>query len=129
MASQRHRRQLKRTVCQDRFIVTTLKRNRFMSAPKVANELNRACGVRISDQSVRNKLLQNINLHARKPVVAVHLTQHHRQTHVTWATTLLRWTLGEWNTVLFTDEFRCYVDFADELFMFLELESVTVFHV
>jgi IS30 family transposase len=35
-ARQRHRHQLKTTVRQDRFIVTTLRRNLFMLAPKVA---------------------------------------------------------------------------------------------
>jgi hypothetical protein len=31
---------------------------------------------------------------------------------------------GEYNTVLFTEEFRFYVDFADKRLMFLELERM-----
>ena len=109
---QRHGRPRKTTVRQDRFIVTTSRRNRFMSAPKVANELHRASGVRMSAQSVRNRL-RTANLRARRPLVAVPLTQRHRQTRVAWATTHLRWTRRQWNTVLFTDESRFNVDFAD----------------
>jgi hypothetical protein len=57
-----------------------------MSARKVANELHWASGVRRSDQSVRNRFLQNASLSARRPLVVIHLTQRHRQTHVAWAT-------------------------------------------
>jgi hypothetical protein len=41
------------------------------------------------------------------------LTQCHRQTHVAWATTRLHWTQRQWKAVLFADEFRFHVDFAD----------------
>jgi hypothetical protein len=61
-----------------------------MSATKVANELHQVSRVRICDQSKLNRLLRNFNLRDRRPLVAVHLTQHHRQTHVEWATTRLR---------------------------------------
>ena len=33
--------------------------------------------------------------------------------HVAWATTRLYWTLQQWDTVLFTEELRFHVDFAD----------------
>jgi hypothetical protein len=58
-------------------------------------------------------LLQNVNLRARIPLVAVHFTQRHRQTHVTLVTTRLRWTHRQWNTVLYTDKFLFHVDFAN----------------
>jgi hypothetical protein len=41
------------------------------------------------------------------------LTQHHRQTHVAWATTCLRWTQRLLNADLFTYEFCFHVDFVD----------------
>ena len=44
---QRSGRPRKTTVRQDRFIVTTSRRNRFMAAPRVAEELHRATGVRL----------------------------------------------------------------------------------
>jgi hypothetical protein len=53
----RHRRQLKTAVRRDRCIVTTSRRNRFVSAFKAASELHPTCGVRISDQSIKSRLL------------------------------------------------------------------------
>jgi hypothetical protein len=47
------------------------------------------------------------------PLVAVPLTQRHRQTHAVWAITHLHWTQRQWNTVLFTVNFRFQADFAD----------------
>jgi transposase len=100
----RHRRQLKTVVRRDGCIATTSRSNCFVSASKVAKELHPMSGVRKSDQSVKNRLLQDVNLRARRPRVAVHLTYCHRQTHVAWATTRIHWTLRQWNAVLFTDE-------------------------
>jgi hypothetical protein len=45
-------------------------------------------------------------IYVRRPLVAVNLSQRDRQTHVVWATTHLRWNQRQWNTVLFTDQFR-----------------------
>jgi hypothetical protein len=89
---QRHRRQLETAVRQHRLIVTTSRRNSIMSATKVANELHWASGVGIRDQNVRNRLLRDVNLRARRPFVAIHLTQRHRETYAAWATTRLYWT-------------------------------------
>lgn len=109
---QRSGRPRKTTVRQDRFIVTTSRRNRFMAAPRVAEELHRATGVRLCGQSVRNRL-RSANLRARRPLTAVPLTQRHRQTRIAWANTHRRWIQRQWNEVLFTDESRFNVDFAD----------------
>jgi hypothetical protein len=99
---QRHRRQQKTTDHQDRCIVATSRLNRLMTAPKVANDLHRASGVRISDQSVRNTLVLYINLRAGRPLVAAHLSHRQHQMHVAWATTRVRWTQRQWDTVLFS---------------------------
>jgi transposase len=92
-ARRRRRRQLKTEVRQDRCIVTTSRRNRLVSACKVVNELHLPFGVRRIDQSIKNRLLQVVNIRVRRPRVAVHLTQRHRQTHVAWATTRQHWIL------------------------------------
>jgi hypothetical protein len=92
-ARRRRRRQLKTAVHQDRCIVTTSRRKRLVSASKVANQLHLTFGVRRIDQSVKNRLLQVVNIGVRRTRVAVHLTQRHRQTHVAWATTRLHWLL------------------------------------
>jgi DNA-binding IclR family transcriptional regulator len=52
-ARQRRRRQLKTAVCQECCILTTSRRNRLVSASKVANELHPTSGVKIGDQSVK----------------------------------------------------------------------------
>jgi hypothetical protein len=101
-AHQCHRRRLKITVHQDRLIVATLRLNRFIPAPKVANELHWASGARISDQSVRNRLIRNVNLHAWRHLVAIHLTQRHRQTHAAWAANVCAELSGN-RKVLFSD--------------------------
>jgi hypothetical protein len=69
-----HRRQLTTAVRRDSCIVTTLRRNRLVSASKVASELHPTSGVWISDQGVKNRLLRDVNLRVRRPRVAVHLT-------------------------------------------------------
>jgi hypothetical protein len=107
---QRYRRQLKTTVYQDHFIVTTLRCNSFLSASKVANKLHQASGVRIWGTGCH---VQDVNFRIQRPLVAIHLTQSHCQTHVAWATIHLRWTLQQWNAVLFTNEFRFRRDFAN----------------
>lgn len=102
---QRSGRPRKTTVRQDRFIVTTSRRNRFMAAPRVAEELHRATEVRLCGQSERNRL-RSANLQNRRPLTAVSLTQRHRQTRIAWANTHRRWIQSQWNEVLFTDESR-----------------------
>jgi hypothetical protein len=93
-ARRRRRRQLKTAVRQDRCIVTTSRRIRLVSACKVANELHLTFGVRIIDQSVKNRLLHIVNIRVQRHRVAVHLNQRYRQTHVAWATTRLHWFLA-----------------------------------
>lgn len=95
-----------------RFIVVTSRRNRFMSAPKIARQLRNATGVRISGQTVRNRL-RSVGLKGMRPVVSVPLTQRHRRLRVQWATLHQRWIQRHWNEVLFTDESRFNVEFAD----------------
>jgi hypothetical protein len=77
-----------------------------MSAPKVASELHWESGVRISDQSVSNRLLRNVNLLAQRPLVVVHLT------HVI-VKRMLQPAVCAGLRVFFTDEFRFQVEFAD----------------
>jgi hypothetical protein len=83
-----------------------------MAAPQIAEELRRATGVRLCGQSVRNRL-RSANLRARRPLTAVPLTQRHRQSRLAWANAHHHWIQRQWNEVLFTDESRFNVDFAD----------------
>jgi hypothetical protein len=75
-----------RTVHQDRQIALLAKRNRMSSAVTLNRDLRAASGVRISTQTVRNRLHAS-GLHARKPAVPVRppLTACHRNCRLQFA--------------------------------------------
>ena len=100
----------KTSAAEDRYIIMTSRRNRFMSARKVVNQLRAATGTRVSAQTIRRRLYRG-GLRTRRPYVGVPLTRRHRQDRVNWARNHRRWT--QWNNILFTDESRFTVDFAD----------------
>lgn len=102
----------KTTPREDNYIVTTSRRNRFMSATVIAGRLQNSTGTRVSVGTVRNRL-RKARLRACRPYVGVPLTRRHRQTRLQWARTHRRWTLQQWNHVLFSDESRFNVSFSD----------------
>ncbi|CAF4872595.1 unnamed protein product [Pieris macdunnoughi] len=63
------------------------------------------CALQISEQTVRNRLLE-ANLRSRRPVRAVRLTIQHRQARRQFAQNHANWQLRHWRPVLFTDESR-----------------------
>jgi transposase len=70
-------RNRKTTQNQDRFLVLFSLRKRTATARDLLNDLRRAHGIEISDQTVRNRL-KEANLKPRRPVRASRLTQHHK---------------------------------------------------
>ena len=102
----------KTSAAEDCYIVMTSRRNRFMSARKVATRLRAATRTRVSAQTIRRRLYRG-RLRARRPYVGVPLTRRHRQDRMNWAKNHPRWTQRQWNNILFTDESRFTVDFAD----------------
>ena len=100
------------TAAHDRYIVLTSHRNRFMTAKKIASQLQAATRTRASDQTIRRRL-HTRTLRARKPYVCVPLTQRHRQIWLNWTTIHQRWTQRQWNNVLFTDESRFNLEHSD----------------
>ena len=74
------------TVHQDRQIALLAKRNWMSSAVTLNRDLRAASGVRISTQTVRNRLHAS-GLHARKPAVPVRppLTACHRNCRLQFA--------------------------------------------
>uniref|UniRef100_A0A8C4QU92 Tc1-like transposase DDE domain-containing protein n=1 Tax=Eptatretus burgeri TaxID=7764 RepID=A0A8C4QU92_EPTBU len=85
---------------QDRQIVLRHLRNRFVTATSTGNEL---FGGRVTAQTIRNRL-RSARLHARR---------FHRRQHFLWARRHLRWTQRDWNRVVFRDESRFTLTFAD----------------
>ena len=50
----------------DRNIVVTSRRNRFMSAPKLTEQFHTTSGIRVSTETIRNRLHKR-GLHGRRP--------------------------------------------------------------
>ena len=52
-------------------------------------------------------------MRARRPSVQVPLSPQHRRARANWARQHVRWNRAQWRNVLFSDESRFSVDFAD----------------
>ena len=100
------------TQAQDRFIVVQARRNRFQTATTLRNDFQNATGVRLSTQTVRNRL-HDAGMNARRPAIRVPLLQHHIRERLQWAHDHVTWTIQDWTPVLFSDESRFCVDFTD----------------
>jgi len=105
-------RQRATTQAQDRFIVVQDRRHRFMNATALQNELQNASGVRVSTQTIRNRL-HSVGMRARRPAIRIPLMRNHIQARLQWAQDHITWSLNDWTPVLFTDESRFCVDFTD----------------
>jgi transposase len=93
----------KTTVRQDRYLSNMAKRQRFQSAVRLNSDFRTATGVRVSSQTVRNRL-HTANMRAYRPAVRPILTLRHRTALLQWAREYANWQLGHWTPVLFTDE-------------------------
>ncbi|GFT77416.1 transposable element Tcb2 transposase [Trichonephila clavipes] len=60
-------------------------------------------GRRVSSQTARNRLHEG-GLYARRPMVCIPLTPHHRAARRRWAAEHRDWEQHDWSQVLFTDE-------------------------
>ena len=75
-------------------------------------DFQNATGVRISAQTIRNRL-HDAGLRLRRPAIRVLLTRYHMQMRLAWARDHFTWTQNDWAPVLFSDESRFCVDFTD----------------
>ena len=107
---QRTGRPRKTTLSQDRYLVLTSRRNRFMSAPKLASRHYNMFRTRLSSQTVRNRLRAAL-FRGRKPYVGVPSTAVHRRNRYNWAAAHQRWRRQQLNNILFTGESR--LQFSD----------------
>lgn len=90
---------------QDRYLRTLTARNRFHTAGQLQGAFQDATGVRVSTQTVRNRLHQS-GLHARRPCIVSPLTAAHRRARLDFAQEHVGWQLRHWTPVLFTNESR-----------------------
>ena len=72
------------TRAQDRFIVLQARRHGFNNATTLHSELQNATGVRLSTQTIRNRL-HEAGLRPRRPAICIPLTRHHVQECLEWA--------------------------------------------
>ena len=73
----------KTTRREDNFIVTSSRRNRFLSSTRIAGLVRNATGTGICAKTVRNRL-QAARLRGRHPYVGVPLTPDHRRIRLNW---------------------------------------------
>ena len=104
----------KTTPREDRFLTTSGRRNRLLSSSKLGRLLRNATGTRVCDRTVRNRLLA-ARLKACRPYFGIPLTLRHRETRRQWARVHQGWTRRQWRNVLFSDESRFNVSFANGL--------------
>ncbi|GFV25786.1 transposable element Tcb2 transposase [Trichonephila clavipes] len=91
------------TSTDDRYIQLTARRNRTENATQLQRQLLLATGRRVSSQTARNRLHEG-GLYARRPMVCIPLTPHHRAARRRWAAEHRDWEQHDWSQVLFTDE-------------------------
>ena len=97
---------------QDRFLVVQARHHRFDKATTLRRDFQIATSVRISIQTIRNRL-HDAGLRSRRPAIRVPLTRYHVQMRLAWARDHVTWTQNDWAPVLYTDESRFCVDFTD----------------
>ena len=102
----------KTTAAQDRRLSTLAKRQRFQPAKSLRNNFEQATGIRLSTQTVRNRL-HAANLQAYRPAVRPPLTARHRRNRLLFARQHVMWTRARYRNVLFTDESKFNLMYHD----------------
>ena len=80
---------------QDRFLVVQARRHRFDEATTLRRDFQNATDVRISTQTIRNRL-HDAGLRSRRPAIQVPLTRYHVQMRLAWAWDHVTWTKNDW---------------------------------
>lgn len=91
------------TSAEDRKIVISSKRNRRLTAPEIAAEVNVERFKPLSVSTVKRRL-QEADLHGRVAVRKPLLRAVNKKKRLEWATQHKNWTLEEWKKVLWSDE-------------------------
>ena len=102
------------TRAQYQFITLQARYHWSNNATTLRSELQNATGVRLSTQTIRNRL-HEAGLRSWRPAIHIPLTWHHVQERLEWARDHVTWALNDWTPISFTDESRFCVDFTDRL--------------
>ena len=97
------------TAREEYYIRITVCLDRFLPATRIVDRVHRATGVRISTQSVCNRL-KACRIKSIRPHKSMELTVHLKIQRHAWRNQQLR---RNWRTVLFSDESRFTLKFAD----------------
>lgn len=97
---------------QDNWIRQRHLRNRFTTAVSTAAAIHGQRRRYISRTTVSRRLKQH-GIHCRRPYKGQILTRRHRQLRLRWATEKLRVQRQNWTRVVFSDESRFALSFAD----------------
>ena len=93
---------------RDRYITLLHLHNRFKTAKGTGIQFG------ISRQTVLNRLCKNADpIRARRPYVGHIIRPRNHNLQLLWARRHLLWTQAQWARVLFTDESRFNLSFAD----------------
>ena len=79
---------------QDRFLVVQARLHRFDNATTLRRDFQNATSVRISTQTIRNRL-HDAGLRSRRPAIRVSLTRYHVQMRLAWARDHVTWTQND----------------------------------
>lgn len=93
------------TAIEDRYIASTILRNRHLNAVQVQQQLLLMRDDYISEDTVRRRLAK-VNLKPYRPANAPKLEAGHRVNRLRYARDHVQWGEEEWAKVLFTDESR-----------------------
>lgn len=96
---------------QDRKLVVKIKRNRFSPVSRLSREWERSCRISISVRTATRRAVM-AGLPARRPAQRIPLSPIHKRRRKQWCLHHLSWS-SEWDRVLWTDESRFCLDFAD----------------
>ena len=97
---------------QDQHVQMSHLSNRFLPATMTARTTPGTHNPRISTQTVRNRLRENV-VRPRRPYVGPNLTLRHRRNQAQWAAVHQRWRLQQWRDILFSDESRFCLERRD----------------
>ena len=84
---------------EDRYLVTSARRQRFVTARRLQSDLESASGTRVSTETARYGLHQ-ADFKSRRPAHRVPLSQRQRQTRLSWARHHVNWGLNQWHSPL-----------------------------
>ena len=96
----------KTTQEQDESIVQAHTDNLFLPAAQTARDFG------VSKDTVIRRL-KSAGFKCRRPYIGPFLSDHHRQARLNWSISHSRWYLPKWDTVLFSDESKFNLFFAD----------------